>query len=42
MGEAAGIAAALCARQGIPPRRADVHEIQARLKAAGAFLGEHA
>jgi hypothetical protein len=42
MGEAAGTAAALCARQGIPPRRADVHEIQARLKAAGAFLGEHA
>lgn len=35
MGQAAGVAAALCVRKGIQPRRADVRAIQQRLRTMG-------
>jgi hypothetical protein len=41
-GQAAGVAAALAVRQGMPPRHLDVAEIQARLRADGALLGPDA
>lgn len=34
-GHAAGLAAAMCAKQGIPPRELKVHELQDRLRADG-------
>lgn len=37
-GQAAGVAAALAAREAIPPRRVDVSELQAALRALGAKL----
>ena len=42
MGQAAGTAADLALSAGVPPRRVDVRELQRRLTAAGAFLGESA
>jgi hypothetical protein len=39
MGQAAGTAADLALRAGVPPRRVDVRALQERLVAAGAFLG---
>ena len=38
IGQAAGVAAALCAKQGITPRRLDVRALQRELKAQGAEL----
>ena len=38
LGEAAGIAAALCSQQGLQPREIPVREIQARLVAQGAVI----
>lgn len=38
MGQAAGTAAALAARQGVPPRRIDAGALQAQLRQDGAFL----
>jgi hypothetical protein len=39
-GEAAGIAAALAIRDGVPPRRAPIGDLQHQLLAGGAYLGE--
>jgi len=41
-GQAAGVAAALSARQGAPPRGLDVKELQRRLLAEGFYLGDEA
>jgi hypothetical protein len=41
-GEAAGIAAALAAAEGLSPRDIDIAALQGRLRAAGAILGEPA
>jgi hypothetical protein len=41
MGEAAGIAAAIAVESGIEPRTVSVPELQRRLKASGAYIGEH-
>jgi hypothetical protein len=38
-GEAAGMAAALCARQGVAPREVEIIQVQRALVAAGAFVG---
>ncbi len=38
IGQAAGMAAAKAAREGIPPRAVDVDDLQRRLRAEGAFL----
>jgi hypothetical protein len=38
-GEAAGTAAALCARHGVPPRKLDPKEVQNILYARGALVG---
>ena len=40
MGQAAGTAADLALRAGVPPRQVNVRALQERLVAAGAFLGE--
>ena len=40
MGEAGGIAAALAAKSGVTPRRLDVKALQAKLLAAGYYLGD--
>lgn len=40
MGEAAGIAAALSAQKGVPPRALDVKDIQAALQKAGVTLSD--
>jgi hypothetical protein len=40
MGQAAGTAADLALRDRVPPRRVNVQELQRRLAAAGAFLGQ--
>ncbi len=40
IGEAAGVGAAVSSAQGVPPAEADVAEIQRRLRAAGAYLGD--
>ena len=40
LGEAAGVAAAAAHRAGVAPADADVTQIQADLRAAGAFVGE--
>ncbi|HSV78406.1 MAG TPA: FAD-dependent oxidoreductase [Ramlibacter sp.] len=40
MGEAAGTAAALCVGTDTRPRDIDIHHLQARLRAGGAYLGE--
>ena len=42
MGQAAGTAADLALRDRVTPRRVNVRELQQRLTAAGAFLGERA
>ncbi len=42
VGEAAGVAAALASRQGVPPRQLDVAEIQDQLRQRGALLGPDA
>jgi hypothetical protein len=42
MGQAAGTAADLALRDRVAPRRVNVRELQRRLAAAGAFLGERA
>jgi hypothetical protein len=42
MGQAAGTAADLALRDRVAPRRVNVRELQRRLTAAGAFLGERA
>jgi len=42
VGEAAGVAAALAARQGVAPRKLDVAEIQDELRRRGALLGPDA
>jgi hypothetical protein len=39
MGQAAGTAADLALGAGVTPRRVEVHLLQRRLLAAGAFLG---
>lgn len=38
-GHAAGTAAALCARQGCPPRQLEIAALQALLREQGAYLG---
>jgi hypothetical protein len=38
-GEAAGVAAALCARQGVSPREIAIKEVQGALVGAGVFIG---
>ena len=40
IGEGAGVAAALCALQCIPVRNVDIDQLQARLKAQGAEIGQ--
>lgn len=40
IGEGAGVAAALCALQCIPVRNVDIGQLQARLKAQGAEIGQ--
>lgn len=40
MGQAAGTAAALAARTGVPPRQIDVRQLQGKLAEAGLYLGE--
>jgi len=40
MGEAAGRAAVMCARQGIRPEDVDVSSLQEELRANGAYLRE--
>jgi len=40
IGEAAGVAAALCAKDGVEPRALDVKKLQAALIAAGAEIGQ--
>lgn len=42
MGQAAGTAAAMCAKSGVPPRRLDVKQLQKKLLDAGFYLGDHA
>lgn len=42
MGQAAGIAAALAAKEGVPPRALDWRVLQAALRAGGAYLGDDA
>jgi hypothetical protein len=42
MGQAAGTAAAMAVRAGVPPRRVDVGALQRALLAQGAYLGEPA
>ncbi|WP_218103799.1 FAD-dependent oxidoreductase [Paenibacillus hemerocallicola] len=39
MGQAAGVAAALCAERGTAPRRVDVNELQSELLKQNAYLG---
>lgn len=40
LGEAAGVAAALGARQGVSPDKVPIRDIQRQLVAQGAYLGE--
>lgn len=40
IGQAAGTAAAMAAAEGVSPARVDAHELRAKLRAAGAFVGE--
>lgn len=40
LGEAAGVAAAIGARAGIPPAEVPIHEVQKQLVEQGAYLGE--
>jgi len=40
MGEAGGIAAALAVKAGVTPRKLDVKALQAKLLAAGYYLGD--
>jgi hypothetical protein len=42
VGEAAGVAAAMASRQGVPPRQLDIAEIQDELRRRGALLGPDA
>jgi hypothetical protein len=40
MGQAAGVAAALSVREGLPLRRLDVGQLQETLRRQGAYLGD--
>jgi hypothetical protein len=40
LGEAAGVAAAIGARSGVPPAHVPIHDIQRQLVSQGAYLGE--